>query len=166
MQAIGEQVEVGKGVPGTITWLIDLGLSPSSATKAVMALVLLPCVGLLWLLRDRPIVDLFAITSVAAQLWTHHKVYDEIVLLLLAVPLMAHALAHCNHRHLLILAFMNLLSILHLRVLSLIPASILVPLQTVVWSFVMVFLMRGGTKGTTSSPAGSSSVELEPREVA
>lgn len=88
MQAIAEAIEVGKsGAAGPIEWFTSAGLSPAAAARAT-ALTIVPCfAGLLWWFRDRSTTVLFAIAALGAQLWTHHKPYDELVLLLLAAPL-------------------------------------------------------------------------------
>jgi len=67
MTAVAEQVEIPKGEPGPVTWLIGLGLSAAAAVKAVMAAFLIPSAAAMWALRRRPVQVLYAVAAVTVQ---------------------------------------------------------------------------------------------------
>ena len=91
MQAIGEQIETRKGLAdgiadGPVLWLEAAGLGSAAATRAAGLAVLAVLAAALVAARRRPIWVAFALAALAAQLWTHHKPYDEVALLLLVLP--------------------------------------------------------------------------------
>ena len=99
MLAIGGQVEAKKGLSegiadGPVLWLraAGTGLDGCGAAPPGWRVSAMLC-GALWATRHQPLWVAFALAAVAAQLWTHHKPYDEIVLLLLVLPATAEALA-------------------------------------------------------------------------
>src|SRR5208337_5083189 len=63
MNAVAEQVEIPKGEPGPVTWLIGLGLSAGEAVKAAMAAFLIPSAAAMWALRRRPVEVLYAVAA-------------------------------------------------------------------------------------------------------
>ena len=123
MTAVAEQVEIPKGEPGPVTWLIGLGLSAAAAVKAAMAAFLIPSAAAMWALRRRPVEVLYAVAAVTVQVWTHHKAYDEVVLLLLVVPLVTLALTAPQPRWLLLLAAVLAVSVLQLGLSHVLPAT-------------------------------------------
>jgi hypothetical protein len=131
MSAVADQIEVPKGEPGTVTWLIDLGLPASIAMKVNMAGVAIPAAVAMWVLRRSPVDVLYAIAAVTAQIWTHHKAYDEVVLLLLVVPLVSLALKAPQRPWLLLLAAMVALSVLQLGLSRLMPPTGRVAFQAI-----------------------------------
>jgi len=131
MNAVAEQVEIPKGEPGPVTWLIGLGLSAGEAVKAAMAAFLIPSAAAMWALRRRPVEVLYAVAAVTAQFWTHHKSYDEVVLLLLVVPLVTLALTAPRRRSLLLLAAVVAVSVLELGLSHVLPATQRTAFQTI-----------------------------------
>ena len=131
MTAVAEQIEIPKGEPGPVTWLIGLGLSASAAMKAAMAAFLTPSAAAMWALRRRPVEVLYAVAAVTAQVWTHHKTYDDVVLLLLVVPLVTLALTAPQPRWLLLLAAVVAVSVLQLGLSHVLPATPRVAFQTI-----------------------------------
>jgi len=63
MTAVAKQVEIPKGEPGPVTWLIGLGLSASAAVKAAMAAFLTSSAAAMWALRRRPVEVLYAVAA-------------------------------------------------------------------------------------------------------
>jgi hypothetical protein len=128
VSAVAEQIEVPKGEPGPVTWLIGLGLSVPVAMKAAMAAAMAASAAAMWTLRRSSVEVLYAIAAVTARFWTHLKAYDEVVLLLLVVPLVALALRAPRPRWLPLLAAVVAVSVLEIglsHVLSATPRAVL-----------------------------------------
>ncbi len=89
MRLIAEAIEVGKeGAAGPIAWFIDVGLTPAMAARVTALLVVGFFTALLWRFRKRHVSVLFAIAALGSVLWTHQKPYDELVMLLIAGPIL------------------------------------------------------------------------------
>ena len=123
MTAVAEQVEIPKGEPGPVTWLVGLGLSASAAVKAAMAAFLIPSAAAMWALCRRPVEVLYSIAAVTVKIRTHHKAYDEMVLLLLVVPMVTLALTAPHPRWLLPLAAVLAVSVLQLGLSHVLPGT-------------------------------------------
>ncbi len=134
MTAVAEQVEMLKGEPGLITWLISMGMKVSVASKVTAGLSLALCALMLCVLRHRPVGVLYAVAAVTAQLWTHHKGYDEVVVLLMTVPLVSAALIHGKSWALLAVSAAVVVANLQLGMSHVIPSiGVRVAIQTVLW---------------------------------
>jgi len=88
-----------------------------------MAAFLIPSAAAMWALRRRPVQVLYAVAAVTVQVWTHHKAYDGVVLLLLVVPLVTLALTAPQPRWLLLLAAVLAVSVLQLGLSHVLPAT-------------------------------------------
>jgi Glycosyltransferase family 87 len=150
MVAVAEQVEIPLGEPGPVTWLIGLGLSASAASKIAGVAFLIPCIAAMWWCRGRPVEVMYAIAAVTAQVWTHHKGYDSVVLVLMLVPLLTLALAPPRRWWLLGLAGLVTLSVLQLGLSHLLSPGLRVAAQTVVWIVGLVVYLVLERRGDPS----------------
>ena len=133
MVAVAEQIEIPKREPGPVTWLIQLGLSAPVASKIASVLFITPCIAAMWICRGRPIEVPFAIAAVTAQIWTHHKGYDSVVLLLMLVPLLTVSLTPPWRRPLLVLTGMVTLAVLQLGLSHVLSQGPRVAVQSALW---------------------------------
>jgi hypothetical protein len=91
MRMIGQMIHGGEGYAnagyGPLSLAIGLGMNVRVATPLVglggAALTLIACI----LLRDRPSLQLLALTGVAARFWTYHQTYDNLVVVFLLIAL-------------------------------------------------------------------------------
>ncbi len=70
-----------------VAQLVKMGVEPKAALRALAVVVTLSALVLSMIWRDSSTVLLFAIAAVAARLWTYHRMYDNLILAFLLVPL-------------------------------------------------------------------------------
>jgi Glycosyltransferase family 87 len=165
MVAVAEQVEILKGEPGPVTWLIQLGWSAPAASKIASVLFMTPCIAAMWICRSRPIEVPFAIAAVTAQVWTHHKGYDSVVLLLMLVPLLTVSLTPPWRRPLLVLTGMVALAVLQLGLSHVLPRGPRVAVQTVLWiaglvAYVLVERRLGPSQSAAASDQAAPRIAM------
>ena len=165
MNALAEQVELLKGEPGPITWLMSIGIKVSLASKLTAIFFFALCALSLWALRHRPVGVLYAIAAVTAQIWTHHKGYDELVVLLMTVPLVSAALTHGKSWGLLAISAAVALANAQLGLSTLIPSStVRVAVQMVIWMIGLIIYVliepRLSQDDKPSETAGHSQLAL------
>jgi Glycosyltransferase family 87 len=165
MVAVAEQIEIPKREPGPVTWLIQLGWTVPAASKIASVLFMTPCIAAMWICRGRPIEVLFAIAAVTAQVWTHHKGYDSVVLLLMLVPLLTVSLTPPWRRPLLVLTGMVTLAVLQLGLSHVLSQGPRVAVQTVLWiaglvAYVLVERRFGPSQSATASDQATTRIAM------
>jgi hypothetical protein len=91
-EMLGQLLAVGAvigqdGTVGLTDLLLRIGLDPRLATLGGMVVVLLPAAVAMYRAPGRSLPLAFAIAAVASRLWTYHRSYDNVMLVLLLVPL-------------------------------------------------------------------------------
>jgi hypothetical protein len=107
----------------------------------------------LWALRRRPVEQLFALASLAAVTWTHHKPYDEVVILLLIIPLAALALGRPRDPWVAVAALASALLAMHLSLTGWVPKHPLAAVQLLVWTVGLLVLIRSRRPGPDDAGA-------------
>jgi hypothetical protein len=74
------------GGENSIRWLMELGLSPGVAFVLAAAVGGAVAVIAGWKFRASSLDILFAIAAVVSRYWTHHDLYDDLVLMFLLIP--------------------------------------------------------------------------------
>jgi hypothetical protein len=74
------------GGVNSLRWLINLGVNPRVAFLLCAAVGSAAGVAAMWRFRAASLDILFAIAAVLARFWTHHDMYDDLVLVFLLVP--------------------------------------------------------------------------------
>jgi hypothetical protein len=154
LKAMGAYLAEG-GTLGIAHGLASLGLSPDRINLISAAIVMIPAVAIMWMLRDRPLLELFAIAAVAGRLWTYHRSYDDVMLIFLILAALR-ILFELGWKHLPALA-----------VAALVIASVFVPgrvlgvpafqlVQIFVWVIGAVWLLIAAPL----TPSGESSAGL------
>jgi hypothetical protein len=82
LKAMGAYLAEG-GTLGIAHGLASLGFSPDAINLISMTVVMIPALAIMWMLRARPLLELFAIAAVAGRLWTYHRSYDDVMLIFL-----------------------------------------------------------------------------------
>jgi hypothetical protein len=74
------------GGENSVRWLMDLGLS--SGVAFVLSAAVGGAVAIIagWKFRTSSLDILFAIAAVVSRYWTHHDLYDDLVLMFLLIP--------------------------------------------------------------------------------
>jgi Ni,Fe-hydrogenase III small subunit len=156
MVAVAEQVEIPKGEPGPVSWLMGLGLSASAASKTTSVGFMIPSIAAMWACRARPVEVLYAIAAVTAQVWTHHKGYDSVVLLLVLVPLLTLALTPPRRWWLLVLTGLVTLAVLQLGLSHILAPTPRVAVQTgLCIASLVVYLLLERRSGPGTFPAAT-----------
>lgn len=137
MARVADQVELARRLPGTVTWIADLGISPGAASRVALVVFLPMGAAALWFLRRRPPEVLYAVTALTTHLWAHHKSYDEGIMLLLVVPFLALCLERADRWPLQVFGGLLALSILHLGIWRVLPLAYQTIVQTVIWTLAV-----------------------------
>ena len=144
---------------------MSIGMNVSLASKLTAILFLTLCALSLWALWHRPVGVLYAVAAVTAQIWTHHKGYDELVVLLMTVPLVSAALTQGKSWGLLAISAAVALANAQLGLSTLIPSStVRVAAQMVTWmiGLIIYVLIEPGLSQSDkpSETAGHSQLAL------
>jgi hypothetical protein len=139
-------LEGGPSAYGNLhTWLSAIGLDAWIVAASLLAFLALGA----WIFtyRNADVWILAGVTGIFARIWTYHRIYDDLLILLPIIALFRITKRHSSIAAGLLLAFAVILNLARLNNISPLRYQVLTTLHVMLWIALFLFLHHSARKG-------------------